>query len=176
MLSRFSHVWLFATLWTIVYQAPLSMGFSRQEYWSRLPRPGGSFRPRDRTHISFVSCISRPVLYNQCHIGSHVGNSITRDTALHSPSFRVHSRRWERAGKSNTSHRKPNPGCDSHSFGQNYPMATPIFKEGMEMTNPKQRRIWPWWTLITSVTQPDTMASGFVKEGKMVDKRSKERE
>ena len=34
MLSHFSHV---ATLWTIAYQAPLSIGFSRQEYWSRLP-------------------------------------------------------------------------------------------------------------------------------------------
>ena len=30
----FSHVWLFATLWTIACQAPLFMGFSRQEYWS----------------------------------------------------------------------------------------------------------------------------------------------
>ena len=31
-----SHVWLFATPWTAAYQAPPSMGFSRQEYWSRL--------------------------------------------------------------------------------------------------------------------------------------------
>ena len=37
MLSRFSCVWVFATLWTIACQAPLSMGFSRQEYWSGLP-------------------------------------------------------------------------------------------------------------------------------------------
>ena len=29
----------FATLWTIAHQAPLSTGFSRQEYWSRLPFP-----------------------------------------------------------------------------------------------------------------------------------------
>ena len=36
---RFSHVWLFVTLWTIACQAPLSMGFSRQEYWSKLPFP-----------------------------------------------------------------------------------------------------------------------------------------
>ena len=36
MLSRFSCVWVFATLWTIACQAPLSMGFSRQEYWSGL--------------------------------------------------------------------------------------------------------------------------------------------
>ena len=33
MLSRLSRVWLFATLWTIACQAPLSMGLSRQEYW-----------------------------------------------------------------------------------------------------------------------------------------------
>ena len=35
--SRFSHVRLFATLWTVAHQAPLSMGFFRQEYWSGLP-------------------------------------------------------------------------------------------------------------------------------------------
>ena len=33
LLSRFSRVWLFATLWTVACQAPLSMEFSRQEYW-----------------------------------------------------------------------------------------------------------------------------------------------
>ena len=39
MLSSFSHVQLCATLWTVAHQAPLSMGFSRQEYWSGLPFP-----------------------------------------------------------------------------------------------------------------------------------------
>ena len=34
-----SHVQLLATPWTAAYQAPLSMGFSRQEYWSGLPLP-----------------------------------------------------------------------------------------------------------------------------------------
>ena len=34
-----SHFRLFVTLWTIANQAPLSMGFSRQEYWSGLPCP-----------------------------------------------------------------------------------------------------------------------------------------
>ena len=34
-----SHVWLSATPWTAAYQAPLSMGFSRQEYWSGVPLP-----------------------------------------------------------------------------------------------------------------------------------------
>ena len=35
----FSHVQLFATPQTIAHQAPLSMGFSRQEYWRGLPLP-----------------------------------------------------------------------------------------------------------------------------------------
>ena len=39
VLSCFSHVWLCATLWMISCQAPLSMGFSRQGYWSGLPFP-----------------------------------------------------------------------------------------------------------------------------------------
>ena len=34
-----SRVRLFGTLWTVAHQAPLSMGFSRQEYWSGLPLP-----------------------------------------------------------------------------------------------------------------------------------------
>ena len=37
VLNCFSHVQLFAVLWTVARQAPLSMGFSRQKYWSRLP-------------------------------------------------------------------------------------------------------------------------------------------
>ena len=43
VLSDFSHVQLFATLWTVPCPAPLSMGFSRQEYRSGLPCPP----PRD---------------------------------------------------------------------------------------------------------------------------------
>ena len=39
MLSLFSRVWLFVTLWTAACQAALSVGFSRQEYWSGLPCP-----------------------------------------------------------------------------------------------------------------------------------------
>ena len=39
LLSRFSRVQLLVTPWTAAYQAPLSMGFSRQEYWSGVPLP-----------------------------------------------------------------------------------------------------------------------------------------
>ena len=48
MLSHFSHVQHFATLWTVARQAPLSMGFSKQVYWSGLafPPPGDLPDPR----------------------------------------------------------------------------------------------------------------------------------
>ena len=48
MLSHVSRVQLFATLWTVARQAPLSMGFCRQEYWSGLPfsSPGDLPAPR----------------------------------------------------------------------------------------------------------------------------------
>ena len=47
---------LFATPWTVAYQAPPSMGFSRQEYWSGLPFSfsRGSSQPRDRTPVSLI--------------------------------------------------------------------------------------------------------------------------
>ena len=47
VLSRFSRVQLFATLWAVAHQAPLFMGFSRQEYWSRVscPPPGDLLHP-----------------------------------------------------------------------------------------------------------------------------------
>ena len=53
--SHISRVQLFATPWTVAHQAPLSMGFSRQEYWSRLlfPSPGDlpnpGIKPRSPT-------------------------------------------------------------------------------------------------------------------------------
>ena len=45
-----------ATLWTIAHQAPMSMGFSRQDYWSRLSMPSyrGSFQPKDPTWVSYL--------------------------------------------------------------------------------------------------------------------------
>ena len=44
-MKSFSGVRLFATPWTIAYQAPPSMGFSRQKYWSGLPFPSPGDRP-----------------------------------------------------------------------------------------------------------------------------------
>jgi len=59
-------------LWTVVRQAPLSMGFSRQEYWSELPFPSsrGSSWPRDRTSFSSDSCLGRQILLPLSHLGN----------------------------------------------------------------------------------------------------------
>ena len=46
MLSHFSRVQLFGTLWTVASQTPLSMGLSRQEYWSQLPFPSPGDLPQ----------------------------------------------------------------------------------------------------------------------------------
>ena len=45
----------FVTPWTVAHQAPLSMEFSRQEYWSGLPLPFPGDRPRDQTQISCIA-------------------------------------------------------------------------------------------------------------------------
>ena len=56
MLNHFSHVWLFATLWTVAHQAPLSMRFSRQDCWSGLSCPPAEDLPnwgiRPVSHMS----------------------------------------------------------------------------------------------------------------------------
>ena len=59
-------IWLFATPQTVAYQAPLSIEFFRQEYWSRLPFPtrGESSQSRDQNHISCISSIDRQILYH----------------------------------------------------------------------------------------------------------------
>ena len=49
MLSRFSHVRHFVTPWTVALQAPLSMGFSKQEYWHGLPFPPPGDLPNSGT-------------------------------------------------------------------------------------------------------------------------------
>ena len=66
VLSRFSLVWLFVTLWIIAHQAPLSMLLSGQESWNGLPcPPPGDLDPTGQTWISYVSCIDRQVLYTR---------------------------------------------------------------------------------------------------------------
>ena len=56
--KSFSCVWLFGTPWTVAYQAPPSMGSSRQEYWSELPFPSSreSSQPRGLWHCKQTLC------------------------------------------------------------------------------------------------------------------------
>ena len=51
-----SRVRLFATPWTVAYQAPTSMGFSRQEYWSGLPFPSPT--------LYIIGCIKLDPIFN----------------------------------------------------------------------------------------------------------------
>ena len=119
-----SRVWLFVTPWTAAFQAPPSMGFSRQEYWRcvcvhtkslqlcltlcnpmdcspsgssihgilqarilewvAMHSSRGSCQPRDHTHVSYIPCIGRRVLYHWHHLGSPytvVENSKYRQTS-----------------------------------------------------------------------------------------------
>ena len=65
MLSHFGHVLLFVTPWTAACKAPLSMGFSWQEYWSGLPCPPPGHVPDPGIEpMSLTStCIGWRVLY-----------------------------------------------------------------------------------------------------------------
>ena len=71
VLSRFSRVWFFVTLWIVACQVPLFMGFSRQEYLrGLLYPPAGDLPNLGIEPISYVSCISRQILYHKCHLGN----------------------------------------------------------------------------------------------------------
>ena len=68
MLSYFSCVQLYVMTWTIARQASLSMGFSRQEYWSGLPCPPSGNLPNPEIEPSLLYC--RQILYQLSHQGS----------------------------------------------------------------------------------------------------------
>ena len=76
VLSHFSRVQLFVTLWTVACPAPLSVGFSRQEYWSGLPfpSPGGLPVP------GLLHC--RQILYHLCHLGSPIVEPISINSII----------------------------------------------------------------------------------------------
>ena len=59
---------LFATLWTVAYHSPPSMGFSRQEYWSGLPFPSPEDLPDPGIEPGLLHC--RQTLYHLSHQGS----------------------------------------------------------------------------------------------------------
>ena len=67
--KSFSRVRLFSTPWTAAYQAPPSMGFSKQEYWSGVPLPSLMGRLSRRLILSFIS-LSLPLIMSIQESGS----------------------------------------------------------------------------------------------------------
>ena len=79
MLSRFSRVQLFATPWTVALQVPLSIRFSRQEYWTGLPflPPGDLPNPGIEPASVTSTCIDRKIFYPYHHQGNQIAKSAT---------------------------------------------------------------------------------------------------
>ena len=66
-----SHTWLFATPWTVAFQAPLSIGYPREEYWSELPLPPPDHLPDSGIKLlSTVSAVLAGWSLLLCHLGS----------------------------------------------------------------------------------------------------------
>ena len=71
-----SRVQLYATPWTSACQAPLSMGFSRQEYWSGLPfPPPGDLPDPGIKPTSPVSLALAGGFFTTCHLGSTISGT-----------------------------------------------------------------------------------------------------
>ena len=70
-----SRVWLFATLWTVTHQAPLSVEFSRQEYWSGLPFPAPGNLPTQGLNEHLLRLLHwQADLLPLCHLRSPVAS------------------------------------------------------------------------------------------------------
>ena len=65
-----SRVWLFATPWTAAHQAPLSMGFSRQEYWSGVPLPSEKLLVTSKSFLKIHDALSLngPLEHSRCYL------------------------------------------------------------------------------------------------------------
>ena len=64
-----SCVWLFATPWTAAYQAPPSVGFSRQEYWSGVPLPSPDGQLELQEFLNLIGAVAVPCLDSILHHG-----------------------------------------------------------------------------------------------------------
>ena len=60
------------TPWTVALQASLYMGFPRKDCWTAVSYSRGSFWPKDWTHVSYVLCIDRRILYQLGYLGSQI--------------------------------------------------------------------------------------------------------
>ena len=111
MLGRFSSVWLFVTLWTIIHHAPLSMGFSRHKYWSGLPFPSPECLPNPGIK---PASLASPALTGRFFTTSATweAHDATGEKQISSlPDLTVNPKRWccaqyaSKFGKLNSGHR-----------------------------------------------------------------------
>ena len=146
-----SHVWLFATPWTVAPQAPLSMGVSRQEYWSGLPFPHPGDLPEYITSVLVWSGC-----YNQNHM---LRDLINRDLPL-------------------VVLEAENPKLNvlAHSFPAGLPPGLPsaTFLLGLHMVEkslmcplirahrPYLIRTLPWWPHLTLITTSQALSPNTV--------------
>ena len=102
VLSCFIHIQLFATLWTVAHWAPLSLGFSRQEYWSGLPcpSPGDPSNPGIEPGSPALQADSlqseppgKPQPDRQAPTRQASGGQIMKDLEEHDKEFRTDSKR-----------------------------------------------------------------------------------
>ena len=102
VLRRFSHVPLFATSWTIARQAPLSMGFSRHEYWSGRPFPSPGDLPNSGTEPASLHLLHWQAQFFPT-LSLPVGCFLARKTLLVAPrsvvrlAQRRYLRRWHQS-------------------------------------------------------------------------------
>ena len=82
--SSLSHVWLFATPWSVAHQAPLSMGFPRQEYWSELSCPPPGDLPNLRIKLG------SPALAGGFSTTEPPGSPVMKPFLMNSPFFFLH--------------------------------------------------------------------------------------
>ena len=68
VLSHFSHVQPFVTPWTVARWTPLSIEFSRQEYWNGLPFPSSGYFLTQGLNPRYLHC--RQILYHLSHQGA----------------------------------------------------------------------------------------------------------
>ena len=126
-----SHVQLFATPWTIAWQAPLSMGFSRQEYWSGLPFPSPGDLPKPGIEPGspalWADALSSEPPGKPLHFSWEKNNK--------SPSY------WERSG---TQIRSQLWESTKKYWQTSFPVGTPVFaKDSSETVFPSLWSIHP---------------------------------
>ena len=138
MLSRFSRVRFFVTLWTVTCQPPLSMGFSKQEYQSQLPcsLPGNLPNPGIKPGFPALQVDSLLLSHREAWISSDSGNTAWLwNTASHCSGFSCcRAQALGHVGSVVVAHRPQITGSVTVAHGPSCPEACGILpQQGLNM-------------------------------------------